>query len=208
MNRWVMKSCMTSMRMCRRKAMVRPGRQPTWPSTDCAGIEYRDREFSSQSAQRVIQERVGSRMRCRVVTPPTFASAKGLTSSDSVPGVQTVSESRSTVMSCFDISVPIFTALRLPGIGVCTQRTSGANSSQTCSRPGFRAPLMTTMTSSGCCSVTRVRTSRNRSSGSSTTGTITLVVSWCSATHGRYRRDRPTLSSQSAQTRAEKTVNR
>ena len=111
-------------------------------------------------------------------------------------------------MSYFDISVPILTALRLPGIGVCTQRTRGANSSQTASRSGLRLPLITTMTSSGCCSVTRVSTSRNRSSGSSTTGTMTLVVSWCSAVQGRYRRDRPTLRSQRAHTRPEKIVNR
>lgn len=45
-------------------------------------------EFSSQSAQRVIQLRVGSRMRWRVVTPPTVGSAKGFTSSASVPSVQ------------------------------------------------------------------------------------------------------------------------
>ncbi len=48
-----------------------PGRQPTVPSTLIAGIEYSLRMFSSQSAQRVSTERLGSRMRWRVVTPPT-----------------------------------------------------------------------------------------------------------------------------------------
>jgi len=39
--------------MTRRKAMVRPGRQPTVPSTLWAGIEYNARLFSSQSAHLV-----------------------------------------------------------------------------------------------------------------------------------------------------------
>lgn len=93
-----------------------------------------------------------------------------------MPGVHTVSESTSTVMSPVDISVPTLTALRLPGIGVWVQRTRGANSSQTASSASFRAPLMTTMISPGRCSTMRPMTSRNRSSGSSTTGTTTLVV--------------------------------
>ena len=141
-----------------------------------SALEYSDREFSSQSAHRVIQLRSGSRIRWRVVTPPTRASANGFTSSERVFGVQTVSESTSTVMSPVDISVPIFTAFRLPGIGVCTQRTNGANSSETSCRPGLGAPLITTMISPGRCSTMRPSTSRNRSSGSSTTGTTTLVV--------------------------------
>ena len=125
-------------------------------------------------------------MRCRVVTPPTRSSANGLTSSDRVLSVHTVSESTSTVMSPRDISVPIMTALRFPGIGVCTHRTSGANSSEMASSAGFGLPLITTMISPGRCSTIRPRTSRKSSSGSSTTGTTTLVV----PVNGRYRRDR------------------
>ena len=124
-------------------------------------------------------------MRCFVVTPPTRSSANGFTSSGSVPSVQMVSESTSTVISPVDILVPIMTALRLPGMGVCTQRTSGANSSHTSASSGLGAPLMTTMISPGFCSTMRPSTSRNRSSGSSTTGTTTLVVPWNSPVYGR-----------------------
>ena len=59
----VMKSAIESSSTRRRKAMVRPGRQPIVPSTLCAGIEYSARTFSSQSAQRVRNDRPGSRMR-------------------------------------------------------------------------------------------------------------------------------------------------
>ncbi len=51
-------------------------------------------------------------------------------------------------------------------------------------------------------------TSRNRSSGSSTTGTTTLVVPVYVPVKGRYRAERTTLSSQSNQITSEYTVNR
>lgn len=54
----------------------------------------------------------------------------------------------------------------------------------------------------------RRSTSRNRSTGSSTTGTRTLVVVSYGSRHGSYRRDKTTLTTQRAHTMAEKTANR
>lgn len=111
-------------------------------------------------------------------------------------------------MSPRESSVPILTALRLPGIGVCVQVTRGANSSQTCTSPALGAPLMTTMISPGRCSTMRPMTSRKRSSGSSTTGTTTLVVPVNVPVYGRYRAEITTLAIQRSQMIAEYTVNK
>ncbi|GAA1441366.1 hypothetical protein GCM10009617_23190 [Leifsonia poae] len=198
----------TRIRIDRRNAIVRPGKHPICPTTDCAGIEYNAREFSNQSAHRVIHDRSGSRIRCFVVTPPTRSSANGFTNSLNVSAVHTVSESTNTVTSPVDIFVPIITAFRFPGIGVCVHRTNGANSSHTPTRPGFGAPLITTMISPGRCSTIRPNTSRNNSRGSSTTGTTTLVDTTCGSTYGRYRFDTTTLMIQITQINAEYTANR
>ena len=155
--------------------MVRPGRQPTWPSTDCAGIEYFARLFSNQSAQRVMTERLWSRIRWAVVTPPMSGSTNGLSSSGRVPSVQRVSESSSTITSPRASCTPRRTAFRLPATGVQVQSTSG-NAAHTPSSASLRGPFTTTRISSGRCATTRESTSRNRSSGSSTTGITTVVV--------------------------------
>ncbi len=163
-------------RSLRRKAIVRPGRHPTVPSTLIAGIEYSERTFSNQSAQRVSIVRPGSRMRCRVVTPPTVGSRKGLTSSRRVPGVHRVSESTRTQISPRDSPTPRRSALRLPAVSVqhhCTQKSAQIFSSTT-----LRGPLMTTMTSVGRCSTIRARTSRKRSWSSSTTGMMIELVTF------------------------------
>ena len=144
---------MASSRIWRRKAIVLPGRQPTVPSTLIAGIEYSLRTLSSQSAQRVSTDRLGSRMRWRVVTPPTRGSRNGLTSSSRVSAVQTVSESTSTAISPLAASTPMRIALRLPGVPVQIHFTPRV--SHTCSSEGFCGPLMTTMVSKGCCSTMR-----------------------------------------------------
>ena len=49
----------TARRMSIRIAMVRPGKQPTVPSTLMAGSEYSPRTASSQSAHLVSTERCG-----------------------------------------------------------------------------------------------------------------------------------------------------
>ena len=158
--------------------MVRPGRQPTCPRTLWAGMAYRARLFSSQSAQRVSRLRSWARMRCLVVTPPTRGSANGLTSSARVAGVHRVSLSTSTTTSPDASSTPVRMALRLPATGVQVQvqvRPPG-HWLQMASRARLRGPLMTTMVSSGSWAAMRRSTSQNRSGGSSTTGTTTLVA--------------------------------
>jgi hypothetical protein len=67
---------------------------------------------------------------------------------------------------------------------------------------------MTTMVSVGPCWQIRSRTSRNRPRGSSTTGIRTVVPMSCGCTHGRYRRDRTTLTAQDVHTSAAAMENR
>jgi hypothetical protein len=99
------------------------------------------------------------------------------------PGVQSVSESTRTVISPVDIAVPTLTPLRLPATGVQVHRTPGN------SRTPLRARVARAVDDDdrlgGCLRDDPRRTSRNRSTGSSTTGMTTLVVVVYGAVHGR-----------------------
>ena len=114
-------------------------------------------------------------MRWLVVTPPTLRFANGLSSSESVPGVQIVSLSTRTMISPVQRLSPSSIALRFPGTEVQVQSTPGY-ASHTFSSLTLRGPLMTTITSCGFCSVMRSSTSWNSPTGSSTTGITTEAV--------------------------------